>query len=124
MKRILIIDDEQRIRDVYIRILVEEGFLVRQASDAKRAFNIMIREKIDLILLDINMPEINGGTMMEVIREFDPNLKVIVASVYPIDRQREIISGAYNYHDKSEGLIPLLQKIIEALDLPSFNLHK
>ncbi len=115
MKKILIIDDEDRIREIYIRILVEEGFLVRQASDAKRAFNIMIREPMDLILLDIKMPEINGKTMMEVIKEFDPNMKVIVTSVYPLERQKDMIPGATNYHDKSDGLVSLLVKIIEVL---------
>ena len=118
MKKILVIDDEERIREIYIRILVEEGYLVRQASDAKKAFNLMIREPMDLILLDIKMPEINGKTMMEVIQEFDPNLKVIVASVYPVERQKEIIPGALNYHDKSQGLVSLLMKINDILAMP------
>jgi len=124
MKRILVIDDEENIREIYIRILVEEGFLVRQASDAKRAFNLMIREQMDLILLDIKMPEINGTTMMEVIKEFDPNLKVIVTSVYPVERQRQMIPGALNYHDKSQGLGSLLMKINEALIVPNVSFSK
>ena len=124
MKRILVIDDEENIREIYIRILVEEGFLVRQASDAKRAFNLMIREPMDLILLDIKMPEINGTTMMEVIKEFDPNLKVIVTSVYPVERQRQMIPGALNYHDKSQGLGSLLMKINEALIVPNVSFSK
>lgn len=124
MKKILVIDDESNIREIYIRILVEDGFLVRQASDAKRAFNLMIRESMDLILLDIKMPEINGTTMMEVIKEFDPNLKVIVTSVYPVERQRQMIPGALNYHDKSQGLGSLLMKINEALIVPNASLSK
>ena len=124
MKRILVIDDEENIREIYIRILVEEGFLVRQASDAKRAFNLMIREPMDLILLDIKMPEINGTTMMEVIKEFDPQLKVIVTSVYPVERQREMIPGALNYHDKSQGLGSLLMKINEALVVSNISFSK
>lgn len=124
MKKILIIDDEEKIRELYIRVLVEEGFIVRQASDAKRAFNLMIREPMDLILLDIKMPEINGKTMMEVIQEFDPNLKVIVTSVYPIDRQKEMIPGALNYHDKSDGLVLLLLKIVEGLTPPSMSIPR
>ena len=115
MKKILIIDDEERIRQLYIKMLVEEGYTVRQASTAKRAFNTIIREEFDIILLDINMPEINGKTMMEVIKELNPNLKVIITSVFPIEKQKQIIPQAANYHDKSLGLVSLLMKINDVL---------
>ena len=115
MKKILIVDDEERVRELYIRMLVEEGFLVRHASDARHAFNILIREEMDLILLDIKMPEIDGKTMIEVIREFNPNLKVIVTSVYPIEKQKQMVPEARGYYDKSQGLSCLLQKMSEVL---------
>ncbi len=113
MRKILIIDDEQRIRQMYTRVLTEEGFIVRHAADARKAFNIIVREEIDLILLDIKMPEVDGKTMMEVIKEFDPSLKVIVTSVYSIDKQRQMIPQAKDYYDKSQGLLYLLKKIDE-----------
>ena len=115
MKKILIVDDEERVRELYIRTLVEEGFFVRHASDARKAFNIIIREEIDLILLDIKMPEIDGKTMMEVIKEFNSKLKVIVTSVYPIEKQKQMIPEAIGYYDKSQGLSCLLKKINEVL---------
>jgi len=116
MKRILIIDDEQRIGQSYTRLLSEEGFEVKHAASALEATNLLIREHFDLVLLDINMPEVDGKVMYEVIREYDRNMKVIVSSVYPIEEQVQSILGASAYHNKSQGVDTLLAKIREVLN--------
>lgn len=118
MKKVLIIEDEQRIVDIYVRLLVSAGFIVRFANTAQRATNILVCEEIDLVLLDIKMPGISGQTIFEIIEEYDPNIKVIVSSVYPIEKQKELIPRAYNYYDKSEGSMNLLAKVQNSL-LPS-----
>ena len=110
-KNILIVDDEERIRAIYIRMLGEAGFTVLGASNAQEATGILIREKIDTVLLDINMPEIDGKTVYEIIQEYDPDLKVIVSSVYPLHVQKTMIPHAYAYHDKSHGPASLLDKV-------------
>ena len=114
-KKILIVDDEQRIRDLLTRFFVELGFIVRWASSAQEATNIMIREDIDLVLLDIKMAQVDGKVMFEVIQEYNPSLKVIVVSVFPIDKQKQLIPAALDYYDKSQGLWQLLQKVNLAL---------
>ena len=111
MRKVLIVDDEERIRDMYVRALVEEGFLVRKAADAGLATNILIREEMDIVLLDIKMPEINGQIMFDVIREYDPTLKIIVCSVYHLETQRIMIPGADGYHNKTHGISILIEKI-------------
>ncbi|MBF0504398.1 MAG: response regulator [Candidatus Omnitrophica bacterium] len=115
IKKILIIDDEPRIRSIYVRLLVESGLKACWASNAQEATNILIREKIDLVLLDINMPGIDGMTMFDIIQEYDPSLKVIVASVYQLFLQKRMIDRAYDYYDKSQGASLLLEKIFNAL---------
>ena len=115
MKKVLIIDDEERILDIYLRLLVTAGLIVRRAPDAQTATNILVRESIDLILLDIKMPKIDGRTMYEIITEYDPNIKIIVSSVYPVTKQKELIPLAADYYDKSEGSIALLEKVQHAL---------
>jgi len=115
VKKILIIDDEQRITQMYARLLLEEGFEVRGTSSAKEATNLLIREPFDLVLLDINMPEIDGKTMYEVVREYDHGMKVIVSSVYPIEEQIQHILGACAYHDKAQGVGLLVAKVKEVL---------
>lgn len=115
MKKVLIIDDEQRITDLYLRLLASDDLIVRCAENAQVAVNILIRENIDLILLDIKMPTIDGRTMFEVIKEYNPKIKVIVSSVYPIEKQKELVPGAVDYYDKSEGSKNLLRKVQHAL---------
>lgn len=110
-KKILIIDDEEKIRDVYIRLFVEAGFLVRVAVDAREAINIIIREKIDLVLLDIAMPEVDGKFTYEIIQEYDPTMKVIIVSAHPEYTQKEIIPTAKDYFDKTRGALTLLNKV-------------
>ena len=112
--KILIIDDEERIGKIYQRMLIEEGFIVRFASGAREATNILIREDIDVVLLDINMPGINGKTVFEIIREYNPNLKVIVVSAYPLHMQKKLIPHAFDYHDKSDNHSNMLEKVWRA----------
>jgi len=59
------------------------------ATDGTRA--LISEEFIDLVLLDINMYEIDGGYMKEIIDEYSPELRVIVSSVRPLDEQKEIV---------------------------------
>src|SRR5262245_23551091 len=104
-KKILIVDDEERIRKIYTRLFQAIGsgiFEVLEAENAERATDYLIREKLDLILLDINMPEIDGARLCEIIKEYNPNLEIVVASVYPVEEQKRIIPFANAYYDKSE----------------------
>ena len=115
MKKILIIDDEQKISQSYAELLTEEGYAVKHAPSAQAATNFLIREHFDLILLDINMPQVDGKVMYEVVREYDRNMKVIVSSVFPVEDQIQSILGAAAYHNKSQGVDSLLAKIKEVL---------
>lgn len=116
MKRVLIIDDEYRIGQAYKILLSEEGFAVKYAASAQEATNLLIRERFDLVLLDINMPGVNGKVMYEVVREYDRDMKVIVSSVYPVEEQVHSILGASAYHNKSQGVDRLVAKIKEVLN--------
>jgi len=117
-KKILIIDDEERIRKIYARLFQAIGsgiFEVLEAENAEKATDYLIREKLDLVLLDIKMPDIDGTRMYEIIREYNPNLEVVVASVYPVEEQKRLLPYASAYYDKSEGPIKLLEKVSSTL---------
>ncbi|KPK98206.1 MAG: hypothetical protein AMJ95_05355 [Omnitrophica WOR_2 bacterium SM23_72] len=101
---------------MYAMLLKEEGFDVRKASDVPKATELLLRENFDLVLLDIRMPGDGGKKMYEVIREYDPNLKVIVSSVYPVEEQIQSILGASAYHDKAQGIDDLMVKVKEVLE--------
>lgn len=114
-KSVLIVDDENRIRAIYKRMLTEAGLTVHEASNAEEATHVLITEKLDLILLDINMPIVDGKTVYEIIQEYDPNIKIIVSSVYPLDVQRKMLPQAKGYHDKSHGASNLLDKVFSVV---------
>ncbi len=111
MKKILVVDDEKNIRDMYTSLLVSEGFKVIEASNASETNEILKKEDIDLVLLDIKMPDVDGETLSEVIQMFHKNTKVIVSSVYHPEEQKRMISWAHDYYDKSQGIEVLLKKI-------------
>lgn len=115
MKKILVIDDEEKIRSLYSNLLEAEGFKVINVSNAYDGNEVLKREKIDLVLLDIRMPEVDGGIMFEAMQLFHKETKVLVTSVYSLSEQKQVINTAADYHDKAEGNEVLLTKIKEAL---------
>ena len=114
-KRILIIDDEANMRRIYCQMIRESGIEVLEASDAWEATDILIKEQIDLILLDIKLPEVDGKQLFEVISEQAPEIKIIVISVYSEDQQRQILPGARYFFDKALGSYQLVERIKNVL---------
>lgn len=108
---ILIVDDEQRIRSVFCKTMRKEGFHVLEAGNAKDAYDLLLQNQVDLILLDINMIDVNGRVFFEVARTFCAASRVIVASVYPLEEQKKLIADAADYYDKSDSLQVLIRKV-------------
>ena len=118
MKNVLIVDDEKRIRKIYRKMMGAlrlNDLRILEAENAEQATDFLIKERIHMILLDIQMPEIDGQYMSEVIREHNPNIKVVVTSVYPVEEQRRRIPFATDYHDKSENIVQFLDRVIKLL---------
>ena len=116
---ILIVDDEIKMRKKYKKFLAKAGFNVVEASDAMEASEILMKEKslLDLILLDINMAEVDGRDVFEIIDEYCPSIPVIVSSVYPVSEQKFRIPRAVDYFQKLSKEKTLLDKIRNALGL-------
>ncbi|HUT65217.1 MAG TPA: response regulator [Spirochaetota bacterium] len=110
MRRVLIVDDEEKIRNIYMTLLADEGYDVLSSSNVSDAYNILLNNDIDLIILDIRMPG-EGNILYEVLRFMRNRSRVLVASVYPLDTQQSLIPDAEGYFDKSSGLDVLLRKI-------------
>ena len=116
MARILIVEDEIKIRQIYKKLLSLEGYEVLEAGDCASAAQILIDDQdIQLVLLDINMPVLDGGVLYRMIRMLDPAVKVIVTSAYPLPDQKARIEAADDYYDKSQGTRVLTEKIRHAL---------
>ena len=108
---ILIVDDEEKIRSVYCKIMKRQGYHVIDAASAGEAYNLLLENAVDLILLDINMMDVDGTEFYEIAQVFCGKSKVIVSSVYPLEDQKKLIKGAADYYDKSDSLQVLIRKV-------------
>jgi YesN/AraC family two-component response regulator len=114
MKTVLVIDDEERMRNIYkglFKAFPGRVAKIVEAPNAIEAANALAREKVDLVLLDIIMPGVNGQTLFEIIEEYSSDIDVIIASVFPIDQQKKLLPRAKDYYDKSQGPRILLDKL-------------
>ena len=116
---ILLVEDEEIVRDVSRALLERLGYHVLAAVNGQEAVNIAksYDENIDLALLDIILPDIEGKEVYPQLMEARPNLKVIVCSGYSIDGPaRQILdAGAQGFIQKPFNLSALLEKLEEVL---------
>ena len=70
MESVLIVEDERKIREIYKKLLTEEGYEVIETSNAIDAYDILEKREVDLVILDIKLPKINGDLLHEVLRFF------------------------------------------------------
>jgi DNA-binding NtrC family response regulator len=78
--RILVVDDEQRVRDEIAEFLEENKYTVYKAGLPSQAFDILDRQEVDIIILDIKLPEMDGLTALKKIKESHPDVEVIMIS--------------------------------------------
>lgn len=73
MAKILVVDDDLHIRELICVILSKEGFSIVEASDGEEALSVLEAERIDLIILDIMMPNMDGWTFCQEVRGYYSN---------------------------------------------------
>lgn len=119
MRNILVVDDEREIRKKYKTLLKSEGFKVFEAPDAIEVANLLMRESssLDLIVLDINIKEVDGRDIFDIIDQYNPTLPILISSVHPLQDQKLKIPRATDYHNKSDGEKVLLKKVKKILGL-------
>ncbi len=111
--KILVVDDDQRIRDLLRRYLVQEGFDVMQAEDAKALNRILLRETVDLIVLDLMLPGEDGLSICRRLRAANDKTPIIMltAKVEDVDRIVGLEVGADDYLGKPFNPRELLARI-------------
>jgi PAS domain S-box-containing protein len=119
---ILLVDDEEPVRNLGQRMLSPAGYTVLTATNGKEALDLYVLEKedIDLVILDLIMPEMDGRTLCETLQKIDPDIKVLLTSGYGSPGTRQIADelGARGFVDKPYDVHVLLQAIRDALDKP------
>lgn len=108
---VLVVDDEKKIRSVYAKIMQREGFHVMEAASIAEAYDLLLSHPADLVLLDINLPEVGGTLFYDIANVFCRKAKFIVTSVYPLEDQKKLVPGADDYYDKSDSLQVLIRKV-------------
>ncbi len=117
-KRILVVDDEENARIGLSRLLSNEGFLVDSVSNGFEALNYLRQQAVDLIISDINMPEMNGIIFLKELNKSFPKSNVILITAYGgVESYIEAMNlGAFEYVNKPvkiEELKSILKKIFK-----------
>lgn len=120
--KILIIDDEEKLRNLFLRIIKSEGFEVHDAGDCKTALKKLEHNSIDVVLCDVKLPDGNGVELINKIKAHHPLTEVILLTAYGNipDGVQAIKNGAFDYitkGDDNEKIIPLLYRAIEKVEL-------
>ena len=117
---VLLVDDEDMIIDVGTRMLRKLGYQVFTARDGKEAIRIFTKhqDKIDLIVLDMIMPQMGGGETFDRIKKIKPDVKVLLSSGFSINGQAsEILNrGCNSFIQKPFNLQKLSQNIRAILE--------
>lgn len=117
-KKILVVDDEQGILDLFKRVLSKEGYKVITSLSGLGALEKAKKEKPNLVILDIRMPGIDGIETLKRIKKIDSKLVVIMLTAYgTLDSAREALKlGAYDYITKPFKLGYIEEVIKESLE--------
>lgn len=81
-KRILVVDDEENTRIGLSKLLSQEGFLVDLAANGTEALELLRRQRVNLVISDINMPDMNGIAFLREISRRFPSTNVIMITAY------------------------------------------
>ncbi|MCP3905073.1 MAG: sigma-54-dependent Fis family transcriptional regulator [Planctomycetes bacterium] len=117
-KSVLIVEDEQVLRESLAGLLEEEGYEVLQAADGNEAHTIVLDRPVDLVLSDVRMPGMDGMTLLEHLNRTCPQTPVIIITAYgTVDSAVAAMrSGAWDYLLKPVKFEDLLVKISRALE--------
>ena len=120
MSKIMVVEDDASLREIYSIRITAEGYDVVSAGDGEEALAVAVREKPDLILSDIMMPKISGFDMLDILRSTPETaeIKVVMMTALSAEdqRQRGERLGANRYLVKSQvGIEDVINTIHEVL---------
>lgn len=117
MHRILVVDDEQGVRDLLSYELPSEGYQVAIAANGEEALETLRTAKFDLVICDISMPKMGGLEVLKAVKQIDPDIEVIMITAYgTIEVAVESIKeGAYDFIQKPFNLDEIFAVVDKAL---------
>lgn len=118
MKKILVVDDEEYIRELYRDELAEEGYQVELAEDGQEALGKMATFRPDLVTLDVKMPGLDGIEVLRRIREKDASVPVLLVTAFGEFRQDFNTWASDAYIVKSHDTLELKTTVRKLLGGP------
>lgn len=115
-KTILLVEDDQNQRDLYEEELREEGYEVLTAGDGRTGLRMITENAPDLVIMDINMPVMDGLDALSHMMEHDSHIPVIINSAYASYQESFSSWSADAYIVKSSDLTELKQTVKRLLD--------
>jgi len=115
---ILIVDDEEYLRNALCDILAAEGYNLIPAEDGETAINLFKSSNFDLVLMDIMMPGIDGFETIKILRNINPDVKIIILSgsthcITDNSLEENDIQGVVFKPFELEKLMALISKVLE-----------
>lgn len=119
-KRILLVDDEENARIALSRLLSREGYIVNAVANGYEALNHLREHDVNLIVTDINMPEMDGISFLREANKSFPGINVIMITAYGgVESYIEAINlGAFEYINKPVRIEELKSIIDRIFSLP------
>ncbi len=113
MFHILVVDDDKNTRMYFEAVLEKNGYTVSVAKDGEEALDEMERQHVDLVVLDIMMPKMDGYEFTETLRECDNNLPILMVSAkqLPTDKNKGFAVGTDDYMTKPVNQDEFLYRI-------------
>ena len=120
--KVLIIDDEEKLRQLLSRIITLEGFEVLQANDCRSGLKLLEKGAVTVVLCDVKLPDGNGVDLVKKIKSVHPEIEIILLTAYGNipDGVQAIKNGAFDYITKGDDnnkIIPLLNRAVEKVML-------
>ncbi len=115
--KIIIAEDDTVLRDLYLRKFSSDIYDVRTAANGQEALDLVAKDKPDLILLDINMPVLDGFGVLEKLPKAERSFKVIILTNFEdqANRDRGAALGIDDYFVKKDMTIKSLLGMVERL---------
>ena len=111
-KRILLIDDEKNLTTAMDSFFQSKGHDIYIANEGRSAFDILKQQKVNLVVLDLNMPGIDGFEVADVIHKQYPGTKVLVLTAYSEEYKDKLsLLKAQDIMTKPFGVLELINKV-------------
>lgn len=113
MVKILVVEDDTNVRKLLTAVLSRDGYSVVSAADGEEALRVMDVEHIDLIVLDIMMPNMDGYTFAQILRDYGCTIPILMATAkqLPEEKHRGFLVGTDDYMTKPIDTEELLLRI-------------